>query len=86
MHPEHRTQDDLEGDVVHPRQRAHRHARRPRRQLPASRLADQLLVGAHALAVERRQDDLAAAQVLGAVEKQQVLGAQQRTQRHVRDA
>jgi hypothetical protein len=30
--------------------------------------------------VERRQDELAAAQMLGAVEEQQVLCAQQRTQ------
>jgi hypothetical protein len=36
--------------------------------------------------VERRQHELAPAQMLPAVEQQQVLRAQQRTERHVRHA
>ena len=86
LQAEDRAQHHLQGDGVHPWQRRHRHTQRPVRHLPAGRLADQLLVGEHALPVQRRQHELAPAQMLPAVEQQHVLRAQQRTQRHVRHA
>jgi hypothetical protein len=80
LNAEDRAQNDPERDGVHPRQRGHRHAGRPGRDLPAGRFADEVFVGAHALPVERRQDELAAAQMLATVEQEEVLCAQQRTQ------
>ena len=61
-------------------------AQGPGRELAPCRVADQLVVRAHALAVERRQYELAAAQVLVAVEQQEVARAQQRSQRLIRHA
>ena len=54
---EDRAQDDLEGDGLHAGVRRERPVRRPARDLALGRLADDRLVGAHAVAVERRQHD-----------------------------
>ena len=56
---EDRAHDDLERQRLHPRAGRDRLARRPRRDLGLGDLADQLAVGLHPLAVERRQQRLA---------------------------
>ena len=84
LHAEHRPQYHAQRDRVHPRQRRLRTVQRPGRHLAPGRVADHVLVLAHALAVERREHELAPPQVLGAVEQQHVAGAQERAQRHVR--
>ena len=81
---EHRAQHDPERDRVHAGQRRRGRAERPRRDLPPRRVADERVVDAHPLAVERREHELAAAQVLVPVEQQDVLRPEQRTQRPVR--
>ena len=83
---EHGAQDHSQRDGVHAGERGRGHPGRPGGDLPAGRLPDEILVGAHPLAMERWQDELAATQVLVSVEQQQVLRAQQRTQGHVRHA
>ena len=80
-HAEHRAQDHLERDPLHRRAQPERRARRPALDLRRRDLVDQLGVAAHALAVERRQQQLALAHVLVAVEGEQRVGAQHRSER-----
>ena len=78
LDPEDRPQDHLERDRLHARVERELGAQRPGRDGALGRLADHLLVGAHALAVKRRQHQLAAAQVLVALLKSSEDRAEQR--------
>ena len=78
---EHRAQDHLERDRLHARVQRERLARRPAVDLARDDLAHRRLVRAHALAMERRQHQLAAREVLAALEQQQRARAHDRLQR-----
>ena len=71
LDPEHRAQDHLERDRLHARWSGNRSPERPGGDLALGRLGHHRLVGAHPLAVERRQHQLAPAQVLLALEQEQ---------------
>ena len=80
-HAEDRAQDHLERDLLHRRVHGERLAHGPARQLTLGGVGDDGLVGAHAVAVERRQHRLAARQVVDALQQQQRARADQRPQR-----
>ena len=78
---EHRAQDHLERDRLHARVDRERPPGRPGGQLPLGRLAHDRLVRAHPLAVEGRQHQAAAVEVLTPFEQQHRPRAEQRAQR-----
>ena len=78
---EDRAQDHLERDRLHPRMQRERLLLGPALDLPRDGLAHDRLVRAHALAVERRQHQLAAREVLAPLEQQQRARAHDRLQR-----
>jgi hypothetical protein len=67
---EHRAHDHAERQRLHRGQQRERLPHRPRVDRPVGGLAHDLLVGAHPRAVERREQQLAVAHVLGAVQQQ----------------
>ena len=77
---EDRAQDHLERDRLHRRVEGELLALAPAGDRVAGHLFDHVLVGAHALAVERRQHQLAAAQVLVALLEEQRPVAKERPQ------
>jgi hypothetical protein len=82
--PEDRPHDHLERDRLHRRPRRERLAGGPALELARRNLGHRLLVPAHALAVERRQHQLALRHVGVLVEQQQRVTAEHRQQHHVR--
>ena len=78
---EHRPQDHLERDRLHPRVQRERLARRPAVDLARDDLAHRRLVRAHARAVKRRQHQLAPREVLAPLEQQQRARPHDRLQR-----
>ena len=78
---EHRTQDHLERDLLHVRVERERLAGRPRLDVLGDDLADRVLVRAHARAVERRQHQPPAGEVLAPFEQQQRARTEYRQQR-----
>ena len=71
LHAEHSAQDHLERDRLHWRSGVEGAANRPRGQLPLGRLGHHRLVCPHPFAVKGRQHELAAAQVLVALQQQE---------------
>jgi hypothetical protein len=78
--PEHRAQDHVERDGLHALGEHERLPGRPGRDLALGGLDDDLAVALHALAVERRQQELALAKVVGAVEQEDRVAAEDRQQ------
>jgi hypothetical protein len=78
---EHRAEDHLERDGLHVRVQRERLARRPGGDVALGGLGDHVLVRRHPPPVERRQHELAAAQMLSALEQQHGLRAHHRLQR-----
>jgi hypothetical protein len=72
---EHRPHDHFEGHRLHVRQHGERLAHRPAGEVPSGDAGDDLCVGLHPVAVERRQHQLAPAQVLRPVEQEHVARA-----------
>ena len=70
LEPEYRAQDHLERERLEPRMQLERLVARPRGDLALADLRDQIFKPLHALAVERRQHQLALLQMLGFVEQQ----------------
>ena len=70
----------VEGQVLHPRMGAQRHARLPARDLVARERGDRLPPARERVAVERRQQQPALAQVLGAGEHEDRARAGERLQ------
>ena len=81
IEPEDRLQDHLERDRLEARLQREGLARGPAVDLALGGLRDELAVGGHALAVERRQEQLALAHVRGAVEQQDRRRAEHRRHR-----
>ena len=80
-HAEHRAQDHLERHALHARVDGERLAFRPRLDVTRDDLADRRLVRAHARAVERRQHEPPAGQVVAPLEQQERARADDRQQR-----
>ena len=83
LDPEDGAQDHLEGDRLHAGVQRELRLARPARDRALGRLADRVLVAPHALAMKRRQHELAPAQVLVALLKQQRRAAEDRLQEEV---
>ena len=77
-------QHDVERDRLQPRRERDPVPARPARDVLARDLGDEVVVAGHARAVERRQHQLALAQVLRAVEQEHGRAAEERAQDHVR--
>ena len=83
LHAEDPAHDHVQRDGLHPRRQRHRLAHRPAVQLALGDLVDHLHVTRHRLAVERRQQQLALAQVPVAERRQHRVRAQDRPQRRL---
>ena len=80
---EHGAQDHLEGDLLHARVKGELGPLRPAGDGALGRLADHLLIAAHALTVEGRQHQLAPAQMLLVFLQEQRGAAEQRLEQDV---
>lgn len=77
-HAEHRPADDLEGEGAHPLAHDELLPRPPAGDLPLGHVADDVAERRHARSLERRQEQLALAQVLGSVEHEDRVPAEDR--------
>ena len=83
-HPEHGAADDLECERSHALAEHELASGLPARDLSLGDLADDLAEGGHARALERRQQQLALAQVLGPVQDQHRVRSEGRLHERVR--